>query len=957
MFAISQIGINMLGLFSWTKTIVPSMIQHFAEFINKIAQMAFHIGSLILMLLDFVQELFRKIAGLEPLSAGDAQGEDILFTIFRSDAVVDAFASLIIVGILLLFLFTIIQFIRIEYTAEGAKNSRGNVVGQALRSLVMFLIVPVACVVGIILSNQLLKLLDNATSTEGTTISGQLFKISAYNANPIRAGSSQIVAAGIPVDGHEGSVAFQRMPYFGDLDDWEYKIKLCIDGTKNVYSVTGDNRTLISGLVKAPVVYENESYKFIDNAQVDFTRLLSTESFRFYTTSILPTIGDSNLDGQDSGAYLAERLDVIFSLPNSKATGDNGSLFALTQINQNDNLNYSNHKAVFYFYNINDINFFLMYLAGWFALKSLLFACFGLIMRLYMVTMLLIISPPVIAMAPMDNGKSFNQWRGKFVGQVVSAYGIVVGLNVFFKVVGVIQNINLFEPSYEADNTRLWSHMTASWYNSAFQMLAILVGCLMIKNISAVIAQLIGAEDALASGTQMKKEVSDTVAKGAVTAGKVGGMLATGGAFAVGRGMSLAAKLEAERRTSEGDAHVQSAEDEQRYSAGRLSSAQGGFDLARDSYLRDLNESSHRVWGRDYNQLDESEKASVQLDLKNMGSTGRLSQAREDLLSARSDFSSRQQDVDRAKQLREERLADPALQRQFIRGRVLSSKGQNIMGSHLKSTKIVKSFNDYTGNMFTAQGTAGVQKQLGKENEYYGQMIKTYSKEVSDAAEDKSIKRMGSITNSVNALNDLTVSQKMGEQMGININRLSEIQRGEVNIAQNSIESLAEVVARAQQRINNAGDNDALRERAEQDKYKAFGDMQDLMNGLVKDGLLASDNQMAVSSKLQSLEGGELTIEEFQADLQSDNFFETRIDAIMKDPETQAEMQKLKDVVKQDNRQAIQDALGNLERKFASGNVRIQSVEDIKNAILQSVADQKSQADLLKKLAELLNKQ
>ena len=90
------------------------------------------ISCLLLMLLDFIQSIFRKLAGLdtyyyEGVSDG-FEHEDILQRLLTTPEVLKAFGALIVVGIILLFIFTIIQFIRIEYTTEGAKNSKGNII-------------------------------------------------------------------------------------------------------------------------------------------------------------------------------------------------------------------------------------------------------------------------------------------------------------------------------------------------------------------------------------------------------------------------------------------------------------------------------------------------------------------------------------------------------------------------------------------------------------------------------------------------------------------------------------------------------------------------------------------------------------------------------------------------------------------------------------------------------------
>ena len=935
-------------------TVVPSIMLGIAEFVNLLVQMLYLIGSVLLMLLDFVQDVFRRLAGLSAQPGANTTEGDILLDIFKSKQVMDAFASLIIVGMLLLFLFTIIQFIRIEYTSEGAKNSRGNIISQALKSLVMFLIVPISCIAGIILSNQLLRILDNATSTyAGTTISGQIFKISAYDANPIRAGESKLVNAGPAIDGHGSSGNFQKLPYFMEIDNWDYEIKLRVGEERYSYRVDKGSVSKISGLAKAPVYLLGNFYTFYNNFAVKFEDRSSKPtppSFTFKTIAILPSNIDTvNVSGDVWGEALASRLDSTFSLRTSKAIGDNGSLFYKTQIKAGDGLNYTNYKAVFYFYNLNDINYFLMYLAGWFALKSLLFVCFGLIMRLYMVIILFVISPPIIAMAPIDNGSALSKWRGKFIGQVLSAYGTVVGLNLFFDIVNVINKIEIFKEN----SPSVWMNFTAGFYNNIFQLLVVLVGCLMIKNFNGVISQLIGAEDAMSSGAQMKKEVDDNIKKAATTAGRVGGVIATGGALAIGAGMSMSAKMQA------GLAYNTAGEKEEAIQSQKLSektAAKEKMDTAKQNLTQDLNKTSQQIWGRNYNELDEGEKELIRDDLERSGSSSLADfKAAEDASKiADRDYEGAKADTLKAKQAAVSE--NPNLQKRYLKGETLKSRGRNVVSAHINNATPIKAFNDYTGKMFTAQGTDAVYKEFASRNELTEQITKDYTKARSDKKEEKSKNNMGSIADSVEGSNAIATAKATSASYEQQVHQTRDSQNKEVVIAKDSLQHLADLYKRAndkEQKALASGDNDGVN-RARQQKEESLNDMYKVMNGLKSNGTLSDDSQVALSSVLDNLDNNGITIEDFKTQIESK--FETRIDAVFEHANIKEELNKLQTAIKSDSVKAMATALSNLEKKFAIGGVRMQSVEEISKAIEQATKDQKSQGELLKKLGESMKK-
>ena len=112
---------------------------------------------------------------------------------------------------------------------------------------------------------------------------------------------------------------------------------------------------------------------------------------------------------------------------------------------------YTNKDAAKIFYNINDINFILFIGAGVLAAYTLLMASFGMIMRLFKGVVLFMISPPMVALMPLDGGSAFKQWRTGFLKQILSAYGTIVGLNLLFLILPVLGNINLFNPAGDPD--------------------------------------------------------------------------------------------------------------------------------------------------------------------------------------------------------------------------------------------------------------------------------------------------------------------------------------------------------------------------------------------------------------------------------------------------------------------------------------------------------------------------
>ena len=151
------------------------------------------IGSFLLQLVDFVEVLFRALAGMESVSASgmtmslslDGGSGDILIQLIRHPDIQSAFVSMCVVGLFLLVVTTVFQIIKVEYTTEGAKNAKGPIFQKAFKGFANLMLLPLLVIFGIIFANQLLGLLDTATKGTGDnpTISGLIFVSSAGEAH------------------------------------------------------------------------------------------------------------------------------------------------------------------------------------------------------------------------------------------------------------------------------------------------------------------------------------------------------------------------------------------------------------------------------------------------------------------------------------------------------------------------------------------------------------------------------------------------------------------------------------------------------------------------------------------------------------------------------------------------------------------------------------------------------
>jgi len=205
------IGSFFSGILSWIAGAIGQLlsivIQALVDFIVKpiiwlvlkmiaytVGYIAYVISTFILKLVDFVEILFRALAGLGPTGADtgmsvelsiNGDSGDILIQLIRNPDIQQAFLSMCIVGLFLLVVTTVFQIIKVEYTTEGAKNSKTPILQKAFKSMANLMLLPLLVIFGIVFANQLLGLLDKATSINGDnpTISGLIFVASASEAH------------------------------------------------------------------------------------------------------------------------------------------------------------------------------------------------------------------------------------------------------------------------------------------------------------------------------------------------------------------------------------------------------------------------------------------------------------------------------------------------------------------------------------------------------------------------------------------------------------------------------------------------------------------------------------------------------------------------------------------------------------------------------------------------------
>ena len=446
---------------------------------NLFKEAFYTIGTMLFWVIDILQRIFRKLAGLDSVWVdGVEEKGDILTSIFRSSIVVDTLIAVSVFAVALVIIGSIVQMVRTEYTTEGSKNSKESILGKALKSLVMFVLIPVVCFFGIRVSNYLLQAVDYATSSGGSqTMSGAIFNAATVDANRIS----------------------------NDIED--------------NFNITKLN---ISGLLR---YFIQKDWK---NGAILSDPPNGSEYYVMGFQSTLKTTANSETKARQ---VLGSKIDQLMALNEfeAKVANKDGYGDEITNIGR---LYYRNPLAVGYFYDFSRINMLVLYVGAYLVLQSLFNASMGLVVRMYKCTALFVLAPAAIGLQPLDDGAAYKKWKGGFISNVLAAYGVIVALNLFFTVSSIVTQINLWDPS----------NGITYGLNKFMQALFVVVGATQIKALAKMVGDMIGAANAMEEGASAVGEVGKLAQGMGKMAGGIakGGAFAVSGAKAIAGKFSTA---------------------------------------------------------------------------------------------------------------------------------------------------------------------------------------------------------------------------------------------------------------------------------------------------------------------------------------------------------------------------------------------------------------------------------
>lgn len=157
--------------------------------------------------------------------------------------------------------------------------------------------------------------------------------------------------------------------------------------------------------------------------------------------------------------------------------GDEATRSQIEQMFLTGLLDYFDMSVVQQYYNLRSLDFLIGIFGSIVIMVMFVMSAITFIQRIFDIVLLFIISPVSVSTIPIDDGNRFRIWRDMLISKVLSAYGIILSMNLFFIIIPQVSSITFFVDSFK---------------NGIVKILFLIGGAFAVTKANLVIAQLTG---------------------------------------------------------------------------------------------------------------------------------------------------------------------------------------------------------------------------------------------------------------------------------------------------------------------------------------------------------------------------------------------------------------------------------------------------------------------------------
>ncbi|MCL2369687.1 MAG: hypothetical protein FWC80_00425 [Firmicutes bacterium] len=195
------------------------------------------------------------------------------------------------------------------------------------------------------------------------------------------------------------------------------------------------------------------------------------------TNVIMSAVNSSMLMNASGGERALFGGQVLVTAGHNAFIGPAGRRVEIEQMFITGALCYRDLSVVRRYYDLSNVNFVIGISSGVILLVLFALAALRFIQRIFDIILLYIVSPVSVSTIPVDDGARFKLWREMLISKVLSAYGIILAMNLFFLIIPQMIRIQFFDSGFQ---------------NGLIGLLFMIGGAFAVTKAYMVIAQLTG---------------------------------------------------------------------------------------------------------------------------------------------------------------------------------------------------------------------------------------------------------------------------------------------------------------------------------------------------------------------------------------------------------------------------------------------------------------------------------
>ncbi len=466
---------------------------------NTIYRLFYYAEIAFCQILNLMQGLFRAFSGIDRVHYGN--NDDYLVNIFFGNRIITAiYWGMAIIGIILIFVFTIMAVIKKSFDLDGkVQRSHSQILRAMLRGILVIISMNLVIMISVNFTNVLMEsvntLFTNAgsvmesghkeyTDEEYAAMSRIFNTIGNYSLNPSYKNRYNLNACYNEIRADIKYLAEHK------VFDFYYETETDDGKTVNTWqSVLQDIANAADYNKDQPIdIYDEQIANAIDNcinvlrSDSDFHALEYYDEEKIYSEDSVPldrtlfliaTMGNGSTAAAKNDKY--NKDPSLFDDIRGPYYMGKKDIYSLNQVNKDFDIS------------VMKTNYLIVYIGAIVLIVNMALIMVNCIVRLFNLLFLYLIAPPIIATSPLDDGAKFNQWIIAFVVQLFSVFGTVISMRLFLIYVPIVMN-----PSFQITSNSL--------LNAIGKLVMIWAGCKAVNKANALLTGILSGTAAHTSG-------------------------------------------------------------------------------------------------------------------------------------------------------------------------------------------------------------------------------------------------------------------------------------------------------------------------------------------------------------------------------------------------------------------------------------------------------------------------